>query len=319
MDEILRCLKSSNNNFIKLFFVTRKKNQKTKEITYNILKSKINPDIGEDLKKSGIAQIEAIMKDDPEYIEYGILSGFDRVTVEKISSDDVPYLSNILHSIANPDLNLVTDDDLEHIWGYIVRIENLPKTLFLFKKYTPQRLLEKGKIPCSVQDGHFKKFNDQIITIDSSYDAALLIMSQPTVSTSPSPQLLSVFVWSRSSFESLFSFVEIYKAEVETNKKYLVDKSLLNDVNALIDDCINDGRKIRKLARIIKNDQLQSITNEKIKKVVRDYNLDITFDKSGKMEFSPEKIWDVLRIFDDDYVKSEITDNKYEARSKVKK
>lgn len=53
--------------------------------------------------------------------------------------------------------------------------------------------------------------------------------------------------------------------------------------------------------------------------MVQDYNLDIYFDATGKIEFTPEKIWVFLRIFDDDYVKSEITDIKYEVRSKVKK
>ena len=155
MDEILQCLKSADKNFITLFFITRKKSQKTKEITYNVLKSKINSDIGEDLKNSGSNQIDSLLKKDPEYINYGILSGFDRVTVEKILVDDVPHLLGLLRSIANPNLDLVTDNDLEHIWGYVVRIENLPKTLFLFKKYTPQKLLEKGKIACAMQDGHY--------------------------------------------------------------------------------------------------------------------------------------------------------------------
>ncbi|ACL16002.1 DUF4868 domain-containing protein [Methanosphaerula palustris] len=317
MDEILQCIKNADNNYIKLFFITRKKSQKNKEIKYNVLKAKINSDISEDLKNSGSNQIGSILKKDPEYIDYGILSDFDRVTIEKISTDEVPYLYDILRSMANPNLDLVTDEDLEQVWGYVVRIECFTKTLFLFKKYTPNKLLVKGKKLLRMQDGQFTNLNTQIITIDSSYDAVLLIESSTEISQKiPSSD---VFVLSRASFESFFSFVEIYKSEVEANKKYLIEKSLLNNVTLLIENCINDGRKIRKLARIIKNDQLQSITIEKIKKMVQDYNLDIYFDATGKIEFTPEKIWVFLRIFDDDYVKSEITDIKYEVRSKVKK
>lgn len=56
-----------------------------------------------------------------------------------------------------------------------------------------------------------------------------------------------------------------------------------------------------------------------IKDVVDNYALDLEFDDNGKVVVNKDNIWTILRILDDDYVRSEITDTKYEARSKVKK
>ena len=110
-----------------------------------------------------------------------------------------------------------------------------------------------------------------------------------------------------------------YEKEVDCRKKEIDDKGLLNDIDVFIDFCKNDSRMIKKFARILKNGEFSKMSKNDIKDVVDEYKLDLEFDDSGKVVVNKDNIWTILRILDDDYVRSEITDTKYEARSKVKK
>jgi len=117
----------------------------------------------------------------------------------------------------------------------------------------------------------------------------------------------------------VFSFVDFYEKEADNKKDEIIAKGFLDNVNGFIDQCKGDGRAIKKLARILKNGGLERLSKEKINIVVRDYSLALEFDAGGKIIVSKENTWTVLRILDDDYVRSDVTETKYEARSKIKK
>ncbi len=294
---------------VKLYFVERSKNQKTKEIRYNTLKTIITPEIGRDLIDAGLQQVVSILSDEPEYMEYGIVPFSDRACVETINKDEVPYLPQLITQVSNPNLEAFRDDKVNKIFGYIIKMENENKTLFLFRKHTPKKLLEKGKIAMIFRGGGFEKLS-QVMTIDEVYDAAILL------GEGIEPQ---VFIFNAPKFESIFSFVEFYEKELEVKKEEIGRKDFLDDVDVFINSCKGDAKKIKKLARILKSEEFARMSKEKIKAIVDDYGLNLEFDARGKIVVNIDNIWTILRILDDDHVHSKATDTKYVARSKVKK
>ncbi len=313
MGNIKTCLTEADPNRVKLYFIERDKNQKTKEISYTILKTIITPEVGRDLIDAGLRQVVALLDDSPEYMEYGVISSSDRLCVETITKNDVPHLSDLITQVSNPNLEVFNDTKTNKIFGYIVKIEYDDKTLFLFRKHSPKRLLEKGIITMLFRDGGFERLNSQIMAIDEEYDASLLLED------GIDPSQSKVLIFKRSRFESVFSFVDVYEKEADNKKDEIVSKEFLCNVDGFIDYCKGDGRAIKKLARILKNGGFGRMSKEKINTVVGDYNLALEFDAGGKIIVSKENIWTVLRILDDDYVRSDVTETKYEARSKVKK
>lgn len=313
MENIKTCLTEADPNRVKLYFIERYKNQKTKEISYATLKTIITPEIGRDLIDAGLQQVVALLDDSPEYMEYGIISSSDRLCVETITKNEVPYLSELITQVSNPNLEVFNDTKINKIFGYIVKIEYDNKTLFLFRKHSPKKLLEKGIITMLFREGGFERLNSQIMAIDEEYDASLLL----EVGVDPSQS--KVFIFKRPKFESVFSFVDFYEKEADAKKDEITTKGFLDNVNEFIDHCKGDGRAIRKLARILKNGGLERMSKAKIDTTVRDYHLNLGFDASGKIIINKDNIWMVLRILDDDYVRSDATNTKYEARSKVKK
>ena len=313
MDEIKEYLENAEPENVKLYFVERNKNQKTKEISYNSLKTTINVDISKELIEVALQQVKAIIEKKPEYIEYGIMPYSDKKYVETIDKSDVPNLSQLIIQVSTPDLDIFEDSKTNNIFGYIVKIENANETLFLFRKYAAKKLLEADKIAMRFNQGNFQKLNYQIMAIDTVYDAAL-ILKEGDDSLQPQE-----FIFNRSKFESMFSFIDFYEKEINNNIKEISDMALFDDVNEFVDLCINDGRKIKKFARIIKAGEFSKMSKENAIYVKDKFNISWEFNKDGEIVVNKDNIWSILRFLDDDHLHSEITDANYESHSKLKK
>ena len=313
MDEIKNYLENAESEKVKLYFVERNKNQKTKEISYNSLKTTINVNIGKELIEVGLRQVIAIIEKKPEYIEYGIIPYSDKKYVETIDKSDVPNLSQLIIQVSTPDLDIFEDSKTNNIFGYIVKIENANETLFLFRKYAAKKLLEADKIAMRFNQGNFQKLNYQIMAIDTVYDAALILKEGED---SLQPQ---VFIFNRSTFESMFSFTDFYEKEINNNIKEINDMALFDNVEEFIDLCKNNSVMIKKFARIMKAGEFNKMNKENAKYVKDKFNISWEFNKDGEIVVNKDNIWSVLRFLDDDHLHSEITDANYESHSKLKK
>ena len=88
--------------------------------------------------------------------------------METIDKNNVPYLSQIIIQISNPNLDVFEDSNTNKIFGYVVKIENANETLFLFRKYAAKKLLEADKIPMLLKNGNFQKLNYQVMALDTT-------------------------------------------------------------------------------------------------------------------------------------------------------
>lgn len=313
MDEIKKYLENAEPEKVNLYFVERNKNQKTKEISYNSLKTIINVDIGKELIEVGLQQVTAIIGKKPEYIEYGIIPYSEKKYIETIDKSDVPNLSQLIIQVSTPDLAVFEDSKTNKIFGYVVKIENANETLFLFRKYAAKKLLEADKIPMRFKHGNFQKLNYQIMAIDTVYDAALILKEGDDSLQS------QVFIFNRSKFESMFSFIDFYEEEINKTINEINDMTLFENVGEFIDLCKNDSRMIKKFARIIKAGEFSKMSKENANRINDEFNLSWEFNNNGEIIVDKDNIWSILRFLDDDYLHSEITDANYESHSKLKK
>ena len=313
MDEIKKYLENAEPEKVNLYFVERNKNQKTKEISYNSLKTIINVDIGKELIEVGLQQVTAIIGKKPEYIEYGIIPYSEKKYIETIDKSDVPNLSQLIIQVSTQDIDVFEDSKTNKIFGYVVKIENANETLFLFRKYAAKKLLEADKIPMRFKHGNFQKLNYQIMAIDTVYDAALILKEGDDSSQS------QVFIFNRSKFESMFSFIDFYEEEINKTINEINDMTLFENVGEFIDLCKNDSRMIKKFARIIKAGEFSKMSKENANRVNDEFNLSWEFNNNGEIIVDKDNIWSILRFLDDDYLHSEITDANYESHSKLKK
>lgn len=302
LKEIKRKLDDASPDYTGLFFITRKKRRE--EIEYSILRTKITADIGEALITIVKQQLSKLLETvDLEYIEYNPAINLDKNHVETIKREEVHYLDEILQDMNSADLNIFDMKQSKNLWAYAIKIGNSGITLF--RKYTEKRILDiKGWIPLFVQNGVFNKLTDSILTIDKDIDCIYYDGK--------------VFILDKTHFEKIFSFMDKFILEIDANICHLEEKSLVDDITALQKLCKSDPRKIKKLNKVLKSDILNSLNTKRISEINRQYNLDLDFTEDGKIIVSHKNIWTVLRVLDDEYLESSMTDNKYEVHSKVR-
>lgn len=302
LKEIKRKLDDASPDYTGLFFITRKKRRE--EIEYSVLRTEITADIGEALITIVKQQLSKLLETvDLEYIEYNPAINLDKNHVETIKREEVHYLDEILQDMNSADLNIFDMKQSKNLWAYAIKIGNSGITLF--RKYTEKRILDiKGWIPLFVQNGVFNKLTDSILTIDKDIDCIYYDGK--------------VFILDKTHFEKIFSFMDKFILEIDANICHLEEKSLVDDITALQKLCKSDPRKIKKLNKVLKSDILNSLNTKRISEINRQYNLDLDFTEDGKIIVSHKNIWTVLRVLDDEYLESSMTDNKYEVHSKVR-
>lgn len=302
LKEIKRKLDDASPDYTGLFFITRKKRRE--EIEYSVLRTKITADIGEALITIVKQQLSKLIETvDLEYIEYNPAINLDKNHVETIKREEVHYLDEILQDMNSADLHIFDMKQSKNLWAYAIKIGNTGITLF--RKYTEKRILDiKGWIPLFVQNGVFNKLTDSILTMDKYIDCIYYDGK--------------MFILDKTHFEKIFSFMDKFILEIDANICHLEEKSLVDDITALQKLCKSDPRKIKKLNKVLKSDILNSLNTKRISEINRQYNLDLDFTEDGKIIVSHKNIWTVLRVLDDEYLESSMTDNKYEVHSKVR-
>ena len=302
LKEIKRKLDDASPDYTGLFFITRKKRRE--EIEYSVLRTEITADIGEALITIAKQQLSKLLETvDLEYIEYNPAINLDKNHVETIKREEVHYLDEILQDMNSADLNIFDMKQSKNLWAYAIKIGNSGITLF--RKYTEKRILDiKGWIPLFVQNGVFNKLTDSILTIDKDIDCIYYDGK--------------MFILDKTHFEKIFSFMDKFILEIDANICHLEEKSLVDDITALQKLCKSDPRKIKKLNKVLKSDILNFLNTKRISEINRQYNLDLDFTEDGKIIVSHKNIWTVLRVLDDEYLESSMTDNKYEVHSKVR-
>jgi hypothetical protein len=105
------------------------------------------------------------------------------------------------------------------------------------------------------------------------------------------------------------------------NLRYNVlrEKDLVEDPTDFLKLCITGTRTVRKLNKILNDAAIKSFDIAKIRKVNADYKLGLNFSPGGKVLVDRSNVMTILKILDDDFLRSPVTRKKYETHSKVLK
>lgn len=307
--EVLDFLEGVDSTRVSLFLLKRYKNYKKRTITYTLYQTTIFDDLRQEFIKTANSQMSKL-KEKAETRDYIGIVASDQLVVQKIKCADVPYFTEIADELRSGDLELATNTKPGTIWAYVVQMQKPPLLLYLFKKYPSKSLHVKRTILAA--DGELRLAKERIITIFADFDAAVL-------SEATEPFTKPLLVLNTTRFESLFSYFDYYQNEIEQSRDNKLLTGFLQSSDVFVDDCEHDPRKLKKMCKIIDEATLNNMTEDKLKKVVNDYGLQLKFtEEEGKLVSDEKNTWQILKLLDDDYVKSACTDIQYEARSKVK-
>jgi len=132
-----------------------------------------------------------------------------------------------------------------------------------------------------------------------------------------------LFIFNKSGFERLFQYYEQLRANAASTVKEVTKYIQISNIEEFTKACTTQVRFMDKMAAISKRPYLSKITINDIKKVIAVFNLSVPIvadDGVEKIVFetSPDKRWQILKLLDDDYLGSIMTQEKYAANSKMR-
>ncbi len=232
----------------------------------------------------------------------------------KMESHEIEYLDlNVYNSIKGQIVSLSSlssvpdfkqeEDFISGLRFYVVIITPAQgEPIFLFRNFTPKKeLTNKKSLAVWMGSDKFDRFKKKIYLFDMEFDCFSYGQT--------------MYILKKSSFHKIFRFFEEILKTAEQTLTKISGLNLVDNFDVFSQSCRGHIFKMTKLHNIAKKPYLQNLTMDSLQQTVKDYGLNVKFN-NNKLLFDSSDGWELLRLFDDDYLKSDMTKNKYEVNSK---
>jgi hypothetical protein len=177
---------------------------------------------------------------------------------------------------------------------------------YFFRSYTPKKMLSRSRFFAMVfRHGIY----DQVIEPAFLFDHYIDCVSSNGM----------MFIFKKENFYEIFRFFEtIRRVAVETLDTIRATVPIQN-FDDFARDCEAHLAKLEKLRNIAAKPYWGKITIENIKKVIEKNNLSVQIVQTGaeeKLVYDTADKWVILKLLDDDYLWSLMTDQSYEVTGK---
>lgn len=298
-------IEQASNKQSHLYFIL--KERRTAPIPFTVYKTVNTPTLSNAFFDMFKLTLEDILRNQTNIVPYDI----NMDTTE--SNQFIPVGSVANASIINqPILNdatteifeIIDESNIKKMWAYAIKVSFDGEDVIYYRKYSPGKILRPGFFNAiAYNGGRFSRVEDNIFQIPNDVDAFYynneIVIMQPL------------------NFERIFGYEEMYEAASQNAlQEIAATHNYVNmiDLNTFVG---TDGRKKRKLAAILNNGLIQQMGFDKICTTIQDYNLNIQIDHtSQQFTLTAQNAFLFLKALNDDYLRSEITSNRYEISSK---
>jgi hypothetical protein len=297
----------NNSETVNIYFTEKKTDGEN--TNFEVYKTEISNDIATAIKGFYIDSIKNITN----YLnhKYDLELTPEQKTLWHLEKENIPHLSEILASLDNsialtPASDVYQDGSYNRIWSYIVVMETLPgNKLVFFTKYSKSKVIDRSRIfGMSFNNGRFNLINNDLFTFAKDFHC---------------------FYWrDYLYFKNKHWFEQIFDYDTELINQAVVfaediGNNFISNCNDFRDDCLRDKNKLKKMSNVLNKNYYDQISFEDIFNIKEKYNLDIELDQENEKivyDGDKQKLWLILKVFDDDYLLSETTKNRYEVHSK---
>lgn len=129
----------------------------------------------------------------------------------------------------------------------------------------------------------------------------------------------TVFILNKANFQRIFQFFDLVKEVARETLDTIGQAVPIAGFEELKEACEGHLQMLAKLKNISEKPYLKDVTIKDVKLVIRDYGLNLEVVREGgveKVRFDPKNKWELLRLFDDDYLESTLTRRRYQAAGK---
>ncbi len=249
---------------------------------------------------------------DNEDLSYQNISETDdrRNVVYRYDLEEKPESLNVLDEIlANEEQATFrfNQDNIQHLHGYLITIGNENNKLILYKKHHPINLLKRDRFMLRPSNQRLVKIDDDVLALDRSFD---FMMVDNTL-----------IVLKLAILERFFGFDEVIKNQAQTTIATIEAGELLHDIEQL-SELIHNITTARKLMKV-RNSPVLQVPVMNVINFVRNHP-----KLAGRIQFNDDgsrlvldtavskKLF--LKLLNDDYLFSQLTDLQYDSIAKDK-
>ncbi|MBK9096838.1 MAG: DUF4868 domain-containing protein [bacterium] len=231
----------------------------------------------------------------------------DRDVIWQYPSSEVPFYNFIIDQIDENEDNYYDDETLsyENIWAIWIKIRIRKKNIYILKKITPSKVITSGGSLAWVFSGNaFRRLEDDVLTLDGTFD---VLSCENTL----------IFE-NKQKFETVLLYDIILQESASETLEEIKKINLVENFEELKDMLGDDKHSIRKLNKLKQKKYFSEKTFNDYYKIIKDYNVGVKVNIKNKKFIVLNKAQAKLlvKVLNDDYLKSELTDIKYAANSK---
>ncbi|HEY6758305.1 MAG TPA: Kiwa anti-phage protein KwaB-like domain-containing protein [Baekduia sp.] len=234
--------------------------------------------------------------------------------VEHARLSDVPEVDLACDAYRNlaPAPEFDASDEFVKRLAYYVIVAGAPggEQAFFFRSFTASaELRRKTGAAIFRRDGQFDRVEERIFLFDESIDCFVFDGE--------------LFVIRKGDYRRIFQQFAALQAKAREAAKALDGRVPIANFDAFADACARQAAMADKLIAVQGRSYFSTLTLEKLEPVIAEFGLDIgveTIDGVRKLVFKtdPAHRWLIVKLLDDDYLRSTLTDLHYEANSKLR-
>ena len=299
---IVVCLASAIKNEAKLSF---KQLQMTQELASGFC------DIVENVLKQYRKELNS---QNLLFPEYGVDSKPEDHEIEHLNLSAYDTLLEQIDPIASlADIDTFTEgkQEKQFVSGlrfYVIIVQSSgEEPIYFFRIYTPKKMMGRQLLFAVFDQGVYNRVEKPVLFFDEEIDC----MSRKDI--------MFIFGEAKTNFQTMFRFYEEVRRPAQETLNFIQTHIPIQNFEEFALACNKDIRKLRRLTKIIAKPYMQNVTINDLKKVIEHSQLPIKIievDGREQLHYDPKNKWVILHLLNDDYLKSTMTNQNYEATGK---
>jgi len=201
------------------------------------------------------------------------------------------------------------DQIVDHLRFYAIVVSpTARRRAVFFRTYSPKKELSRSALFAALfSHGHYDRVDSKMFLFDRdtdcfSWDGYL-------------------FIHNVGTFQRIFKYFEELRAKANETVDAVLAQIPISNVEEFRATCTSQFQMMAKLAQIARKPYLERVTMEDIKRTIEEFRIDVqVIEEDGQerllFEGGLAKRWLILKLLDDDYLGSTMTNQKYEVNSK---
>jgi hypothetical protein len=222
--------------------------------------------------------------------------------------DDVPGLKELCDAATSEALTSFGGgaDERRRLALYGVALGRGAEAIVCLQQYTPRLSLRPDKFLLLVHRGRvYDELADGGFAFDLNFD--LFVSGE------------YVFALDKAVLERVLGYIDQIREEARANAQSIAARLPIANSDEFIEACARDLRLARKAAAIVARSTFNNLTVAAVVQHAEKHDVELRVDEDDQIVFSnlPAERWNLLKILDDDYLESGLTQSRYEVNSKI--